>query len=41
MDSKKIATFRQDQRHVSNMYLVKTKVGAPALEEWKISFAGG
>jgi dipeptidyl-peptidase 4 len=34
-DSKKIATFQQDQRHVSNMYLVKTKVGAPELEEWK------
>ncbi len=34
-DSKKIATFQQDQRHVSTMYLVKTKVGAPELEEWK------
>ena len=34
-DSKKIATFQQDQRHVSNMYLVKTKVGAPELQEWK------
>ena len=34
-DSKKIATFQQDQRHVSNMYLVVTKVGAPKLEEWK------
>ena len=34
-DSKRIATFQQDQRHVSTMYLVKTKVGAPELEEWK------
>ncbi|MGY6648078.1 DPP IV N-terminal domain-containing protein [Wenyingzhuangia sp. IMCC45574] len=34
-DSKKIATFQQDQRHVSDMYLVKTKVGAPELKAWK------
>lgn len=34
-DSKKIATFQQDQRHVSNMYLVSTNVGAPRLEAWK------
>ncbi len=34
-DSKKIATFQQDQRHVSDMYLVKTKVGEPELEQWK------
>ncbi len=34
-DSKKIATFKQDQRNVSTMYLVKTKVGAPELSEWK------
>ncbi|HAO46705.1 MAG TPA: S9 family peptidase [Chitinophagaceae bacterium] len=34
-DSKKIATFQQDQRHVHDMYLVKTKVGAPELEQWK------
>jgi len=34
-DSKKIATFKQDQRHVSDMYLVETKVGEPKLEEWK------
>ncbi len=34
-DSKKVATFQQDQRHVSNMYLIKTKVGAPELETWK------
>jgi len=34
-DSKKIATFQQDQRHVSDMYLVSTNVGAPKLQEWK------
>ncbi|MGB0837362.1 MAG: DPP IV N-terminal domain-containing protein [Flavobacteriaceae bacterium] len=34
-DSKKIATYRQDQRHVSDMYLVKTTVGAPELMAWK------
>jgi dipeptidyl-peptidase 4 len=34
-DSKKIATYQQDQRHVKSMYLVKTKVGSPELEEWK------
>jgi dipeptidyl-peptidase-4 len=39
-DSKKIATFQQDQRHVSNMYLVKTKVGAPELQEWKYPLPG-
>lgn len=39
-DSKKIATFRQDQRHVSNMYLVRTKVGAPELVEWKYPLPG-
>jgi dipeptidyl aminopeptidase/acylaminoacyl peptidase len=34
-DSKKVATFRQDQRAVSDMYLVTTNVGAPKLEAWK------
>jgi dipeptidyl-peptidase-4 len=34
-DSKKIATFKQDQRAVSDMYLVTTNVGAPKLEAWK------
>ncbi|MGB4844232.1 MAG: DPP IV N-terminal domain-containing protein [Ferruginibacter sp.] len=34
-DSKKIATFQQDQRHISDMYLVTTNVGAPKLEKWK------
>ncbi|WP_423820351.1 DPP IV N-terminal domain-containing protein [Salinimicrobium sp. TIG7-5_MAKvit] len=34
-DSKKLATYRQDQRHISDMYLVETKVGAPNLQKWK------
>ena len=34
-DSKKIATFQQDQRHVSDMYLASTNVRAPKLEAWK------
>ncbi|WP_010227274.1 S9 family peptidase [Gillisia marina] len=34
-DSKKIATYQQDQRHVSDMYLVSTNVGAPKLQSWK------
>ncbi len=39
-DSKKIATYQQDQRHVRDMYLVKTKVGAPELEQWKYPLPG-
>lgn len=34
-DSRKIATFQQDQRHVSDMHLVTTNVGAPTLKSWK------
>ncbi len=34
-DSKKIATYQQDQRNVSDMYLATTTVGAPKLEAWK------
>ncbi len=34
-DSKKIATYQQDQRHVSDMYLVTTNPGAPTLQQWK------
>lgn len=34
-DSKKVATYQQDQRHVSDMYLVTTNVGEPKLEAWK------
>ncbi|MEO6893416.1 MAG: DPP IV N-terminal domain-containing protein [Ginsengibacter sp.] len=39
-DSKKIATFQQDQRKVGNMYLVSTNVGHPKLEEWKYPMPG-
>lgn len=39
-DSKKIATFQQDQRAVSDMYLVTTNVGAPKLEQWKYPLPG-
>ena len=38
--SDKISTFRQDQRHVHDMYLVKTKVGSPELESWKYPLPG-
>jgi dipeptidyl aminopeptidase/acylaminoacyl peptidase len=34
-DSRKIATYLQDQRFVSDMYLVSTNVGAPKLQSWK------
>ncbi|WP_216690954.1 S9 family peptidase [Hymenobacter siberiensis] len=34
-DSRKIATFRQDQRRVGDMYLVTTNVGRPTLKTWK------
>jgi len=39
-DSKKIATFQQDQRNVGEMYLVPTKVGHPALQAWKYPLPG-
>jgi len=39
-DSKKIATFQQDQRGASDMYLVTTNVGAPKLEQWKYPLPG-
>jgi dipeptidyl-peptidase 4 len=39
-DSKKIATFQQDQRNVGDMYLVSTQVGHPTLREWKYPLAG-
>ncbi|PST82861.1 S9 family peptidase [Pedobacter yulinensis] len=34
-DSRKVATFKQDQRHLNDMYLVSTNVGAPRLKQWK------
>ena len=39
-DSKKIATFQQDQRGVGEMYLVETKVGHPILHQWKYPLPG-
>jgi dipeptidyl aminopeptidase/acylaminoacyl peptidase len=39
-DSRKIATFQQDQRHVGDMYLVSTKVGHPELRAWKYPLPG-
>ncbi|MGE5361277.1 MAG: DPP IV N-terminal domain-containing protein, partial [Bacteroidales bacterium] len=39
-DSKKIATFQQDQRGVGEMYLVSTKVGHPELQAWKYPLPG-
>jgi dipeptidyl aminopeptidase/acylaminoacyl peptidase len=39
-DSRRIATFQQDQRHVSDMYLVKTTVGAPEMQQWKYPLPG-
>jgi dipeptidyl aminopeptidase/acylaminoacyl peptidase len=39
-DSRKIATFKQDQRQVGDMYLVTTNVGTPKLEAWKYPLPG-
>jgi dipeptidyl aminopeptidase/acylaminoacyl peptidase len=39
-DSKKIATYQQDQRKVGDMYLVDTKVGHPTLQAWKYPLPG-
>jgi len=39
-DSKKIATFQQDQRKVGDMYLVETMVGHPTLHAWKYPLPG-
>ena len=39
-DSKKIATFILDQRHVKDFYLIKTSVGAPVLTQWKYPLPG-
>lgn len=39
-DSKKIATFQQDQRQVGDMYLVTTNVGHPQLKSWKYPLPG-
>jgi dipeptidyl-peptidase 4 len=39
-DSKKIATFQQDQRGVGRMTLVSTGVGHPEVESWPYPLAG-
>ncbi|MCW3101347.1 MAG: family peptidase, partial [Chthonomonadaceae bacterium] len=39
-DSKKIATYKQDERKVNNMYLVNTQIGAPNLKAWKYPLPG-
>ena len=39
-DSRKIATFQQDERNVGEMYLVDTGVGHPKLQAWKYPLAG-
>ena len=39
-DSKKIATFQQDQRGDGEMYLVEARIGHPKLEAWKYPLPG-
>jgi dipeptidyl-peptidase-4 len=39
-DSKKIATYQQDQRKVGDMYLVSARIGHPKLEKWKYPLPG-
>lgn len=39
-DSRKIATYQQDQRNVGEMYLVESKLGHPALKAWKYPLPG-
>ncbi len=39
-DSKKIATFQQDERKAGDMYLVTTNVGHPTLKAWKYPLPG-
>jgi dipeptidyl aminopeptidase/acylaminoacyl peptidase len=39
-DSKKLATYQQDQRGVGEMYLLETRVGHPALKTWKYPLPG-
>jgi dipeptidyl-peptidase-4 len=39
-DSKKIASFKQDERNVGEMYLVSTNVGHPKLLQWKYPLPG-
>lgn len=39
-DSRKIATFQQDERGAGEMYLVNTSVGHPELQAWKYPLPG-
>jgi dipeptidyl-peptidase-4 len=39
-DSRKIATFQQDERAVGEMYVVETRVGHPVLQAWKYPLPG-
>ncbi|TAN07970.1 MAG: S9 family peptidase [Rhodanobacteraceae bacterium] len=39
-DSKKIATYRQDQRKVGMMYTVDTRIGHPKLDAWPYPLPG-
>lgn len=39
-DSKKIATFQQDERGVGMMYLARTRAGHPELEAWHYPLPG-
>lgn len=39
-DSRRIATYQQDERGVADMYVVRTGVGHPVLEAWKYAMPG-
>jgi dipeptidyl aminopeptidase/acylaminoacyl peptidase len=39
-DSRKVATFQQDERNVGEMYLVEAKAGHPVLKSWKYPLPG-
>jgi dipeptidyl aminopeptidase/acylaminoacyl peptidase len=39
-DSKKVATFQQDQRKTGEMYALTSRVGHPHLETWKYPMVG-
>ncbi len=39
-DSRRIATFQQDQREVGEAFILRTKPGHPELQRWKYAMAG-
>ncbi len=39
-DSRKVATYQQDERTVGEMYLVEAKAGHPVLKSWKYPLPG-